>query len=881
MSPYQLEVEDQDDDDEDMSHFTASPSGSQRDKSSPTDLLRGLKAASKELDFDVSPGLSNFSDSDDSHSRDGGVRPRSRSSGLSRRSAISKADKGRLMRSRENARSRYRSGSQVPGPSLAAAVNSTADDPLSNSLPSIKVRKPSTTQAAANSTQSMPRESGLTFGRIQSVPQEPEVLVEGLEFARTKSVPTDPVQLGSAEDSGSESNRSYIIRQMHDIPSSDSDIMMVEGLVPESVSGIDVLESIQPEPFRRQSPSGSLDRASREIKSSQSPTAEFKKVGTHAAQDEFKKVGTPSAQDEFKKVGTPAAQDEFKKVGTPAAQDEFKKIGTPAAQDDFKKTGTPQARDEFKKIVSPAVEDEFTKIGSSARDEFKKVGGSPARDEVKKVRSSPVRDDFKKVGGSPARNEFEKVGGSAQVSKASLKESEVSGTALAQSMEESLFKKVGGATTSAKAISEADSSKRSESVARYNFGAQSQSPPRNVEFRREVSGEKSETAAPAKKRSPPRHLSKANTPPRNADVSRYDASEFKKVPAKETKLGAATAMDITSSPKHGDRASTPPKKIPAKEAQVEAVMTTPLGSSPNRHDIKASTPPRSANVGRSEADDEFKKIPSKPIVSPRSKDVSKNDTDEFQKVEVPSSSASLPSQPVKPVPKRRVLPSSRSPPLENQPLPMQRSSSSELKPKVIGDVGKQGSTTSVSSINSEGSVGVDAGYSYTRPMDSPVSSTSSGSADAHQEPLEPLEPRSTRGFTRRNAQRSPHKRPTLNPRPASDDVTSGNASEEVDGAPMEDEPPRMRSRSHAIKRPGRRPVAQRGELSSGASGDRTAQNLEDSWELGEELRRTSHARGSSLDKRDRALARRARDVTQQKREQGASATPTYKLDGEQ
>ena len=148
----------------------------------------------------------------------------------------------------------------------------------------------------------------------------------------------------------------------------------------------------------------------------------------------------------------------------------------------------------------------------------------------------------------------------------------------------------------------------------------------------------------------------------------------------------------------------------------------------------------------------------------------------------PSSSASLPSQPVKPVPKRRVLPSSRLPPLENQPLPMQRSSSSELKPKVIGDVGKQGSTTSVSSINSEGSVGVNAGYSYIRPMDSPVSSTSSGSADAHQELLEP---RSTLGFTRRNAQRSPHRRPTLNPRPASDDVTSGNASEEVEGAPKE------------------------------------------------------------------------------------------------
>lgn len=850
VSPYQLEVEDQDDDDDDETRFTPSPSGSQQDTSSATNLLKSLKAASKDLEFDLSPALSDPEDPRPRANSDGGGRIRSRSSGLSRHRAISKADKSRLLSSRERARSRYRSGSQVPGPSLTSAASSSQHDPLASSLPAIKVRKPSTQGAPMSyHSQSMPRETqppadGLMFGRTKSVPtkQLPE---EGVAFGRTKSVPTDPQLLESTEDSGSESGRSYIIKQMHDVPSSDSDIMTVEGMMPESLSRIDVEESVRP---------GMVEAYGKQIGNSPSSSPEMTAV--HQPQRSQQKI---VSRDQSQ---SPAA--EFRKAGVPAAHDEFKKIG-----------GALPPQDEFG--VSAGERDEFKKIGG-LQDEFKKIEGSPPA----------VQDEFKRIGAfAGAQNRSRMV----RSSSGSSESKQVGDIDLSQST-----------TTSVKAISEGGSNRQSYSAAGNLMGASDfrkvQSPPRSVELK---SSKDPEIVKSSPLITAPRHRGKASSPPRS---TKSDDDEFKKIPSKETKVETVTTMPLASPPKRAVEASTPPrnsgrsdadefKKVPVKEAQVETVATIPLASA-LKHVLKASSPPRSADVSRSDVE-EFKQVSAKPTAIPRNRDASRTDTDEFKKVQMSDvkslSPTSPPGQTVKPVARKRVLLPSHSLPPQNQPVPMQRASSAQ---KAV--IRKQNST---SSVRSEGSAEVDVDLHSVHSTDSFTSLASSGSGDGSQPRPDDehrqsaLEPR---GLTRRNAHRSTNRRPLLQPRghPSPDDVATSDDS--VETPPTEDadneppNPPKMRSRSGVIKRPAGRRAGFRGELSSGGSSAASSPRIssedrhhatlgrEDMGEQGEGLR---PARGSSLSNQDRLLARRARDVTQQRREQGATTTPSYKPDGEQ
>lgn len=131
VNPYQLEAEDQDDDDE----SSLVPSTSGRQAAELVDY--------KSLDSSSSP-VAGADESQPRAFKEGG-KIRSRESGLSRRSAISKADKNRLLGSRERARSRSRSGSRVPGPSVSSpSLDKSSGGPQPAKIPSIKIRKPST-----------------------------------------------------------------------------------------------------------------------------------------------------------------------------------------------------------------------------------------------------------------------------------------------------------------------------------------------------------------------------------------------------------------------------------------------------------------------------------------------------------------------------------------------------------------------------------------------------------------------------------------------------------------------------------------------------------------------------------------------------------------
>ncbi len=413
------------------------------------------------------------------HSRDSGM-------GLARRRAISKADKSRLMSSRERARSTSRrQGSGVPSPTLSGGGGSPApptkmsdgeSDGNQPGVPSIKIRKPS--------TQALPYSD-----RTQSLPCE---------------LPLQPIPNGDS-DTEAESNKGFkVVRQMQKMSSTESDVMVVGSEYLPSSSLANVEHSITAASAaaarsqwtsnnRSSSSSSSPEHASMQkstpggsprvrsnskpeghqavLKKEKSPATMSSNQSTpdkKATPDLFRKVGGASSSSEAKTTPSSErhngdASDPFKKVGSSKLPEPEKSPAVVKKSDPFKKVGSSKLPEPEN---SPAVvkkSDPFKKVGSSklpepekspavvkkseSGDLFRKVGKAPSKSpEVQRSPATEKRSDtsdlFKKVGGPPSKSErspslekksedsgdlFRKVGGTPKMSseKQSPKQSPV------------------------------------------------------------------------------------------------------------------------------------------------------------------------------------------------------------------------------------------------------------------------------------------------------------------------------------------------------------------------------------------------------------------------------------------------------------------------
>ena len=370
VNPYQLSAEDTDNDDDDANSLSGSYSqlnftGSTENISPSSTLLNQLKA-SPEL------GFGSYSDSEDQRPKSiGSRRSLSRKSGLTRKMAMSGNEKNRLKRSRDRARSRSGSRGASSGnhnispissmePS-EARVESTVH-PITSSVPSIKIRKP-------------------------SIQQGPESL---------------PSRLISSPDSDGDltTNRQKIIVQQA-ASSFDSDIMEIGTSTSAVMMNIDPEESINTlnmAKFRKrsESPASSPERVPAQSKSpipaprprsrnQQEPEKKIDEVF-----DEFKKVLSPQSHAE----DMPSPWDEFKKVSSVASHPETKVKSSPINEATIMESGS-------KKTTSSPSENSHVPEGqnsklssltgtSSNANELVK-GPSPAKEQRKPVAAARKR----------------------------------------------------------------------------------------------------------------------------------------------------------------------------------------------------------------------------------------------------------------------------------------------------------------------------------------------------------------------------------------------------------------------------------------------------------------------------------------------------------
>ena len=398
--------EDEDDDDDSMAgsqrlSFSPSLDGSYTDRTSPS-------LFSKLEEYKASKQSSNeFTE------KPGGITRSRQGSGLSRRSAINKANRDRFLSSRDRARSRSHSGSRVPGPSATGSGTSEHEElsgtetqhVRTGSIPGITIRKPSTQSPPVGSPAYEPRVTPISTDLDDSEP-EPSVIHQILKADSTDS---DIIISGGIIDvEKSVSPIAFSRPPRSDVDSSPSSASQSPQL-PRATAP-------RPTPPARKPPL--MDKPAAPVPRPRRNVAEDKPAEHHAL-----------VTDEFRKVPSPLG-DDFRKVGASPVMGSTPERVQSSAHDDFKKTGASPVMGR-KKVQSP-VQDEFRKIGSSqvasshrtperkaespAHDEFRKIGGASPRSGLERIGGVPLpsMDDpdlFKKVGKPPAKPPAELKGG--------------------------------------------------------------------------------------------------------------------------------------------------------------------------------------------------------------------------------------------------------------------------------------------------------------------------------------------------------------------------------------------------------------------------------------------------------------------------------------
>ena len=790
VNPYQLEAEDEDDDDDtslpdsqriDFTCSTRSRNGSPLDRSaSPIPaFLSQLKAvAGKSVDADAPPGERGSPlqlDSDNTRSspldEEGSVEGRRggrfrSGSGLSRRSAITKNNKDRLMSSRDRARSRSHSGTRVPGPRVSNSrslddnhVTPTppgeAEHARTASIPGIKIRKASTQVTPGPQL-------------AQSVPIQrhhiPIATTTGLTHTPTTShTITSPAPLAttSPDDSEPESNRSYVIpQQMHNSDSDTIPVVTDDEALLNSIAGgkVDVEMSLSPSLLRRHLNSNNNRRSGGGSPSITPPQHHHRSRSTSPEP-------TPTQRPVPRpRKTTPAPQDDGAVHATPFL-DEFRKVQT-----------LPQDKsDSFTKKTSP--------ISSPAS--LPRALTPERKQEVRPVISSKDKDLFRKVGAPPSKPPAVWKGGEGR----------------GQGSEE--FKKVGVAVSTKPQPSSSE--------------LKTQPSSKEQEVKERVEREMVVPVMTTPLFSPPTHPppSKPSVPARKR-VLPTTPPEDHPPPTSTTSISHSGQPE--AKPLHSRKTISDIGKQPSTTSSI--ISETSTTSEPSHHSSSAAAAAAAAD--------------STSISSSGSGDSHPSRHSLELGVEDPHSNPPPPHvQPLSP------LPSTLPPPPEQQPPSLP--------------------TTTTTS---------------------PTSTTAA--ADTRL---------SSRGFSRRNATRvSRNKRPPpqLGQTTGEDNSVENPGPQDADDKNDDDDlnQPRFRTRSGAVRNSGAgRPQRGLRGTAAGRGGTEGKHHLNTFEEEGEDEREErlgSRSRGSTVNSRDRGLARKARTaaVASNREGQGQLTTPTFKTDGE-